>query len=252
MIAKTVVLNTVNIYDYSKVMGKKETSLGLRFKFARSIGYIFVIIFIGMSLYLLYPAIVLAIIYSSMYYSQSSKYDESFYKKFPEKDFNNSRIHFYKNELEKSSKYLVNAEGLVEIFEYDTKVELSLECIQRYLQENNESNWINESSYIRKNARNKFTTTDALVERAKNNEENMGQNFYLYEMNLVHEVSDEVTGSWRDSSKTSLCDQNLSANKLYDKFLTKYITNYTDKHLYSLMDNYDNKLNKHYKESEEW
>lgn len=252
MLGKTVVLKIESTYDYSKVMGRKKTSLDLRFHAGRKLGYMLVLIFVGLLLYSLYPIIGLVAVYGYMGIKQAESYNKSFHTKYKEKDYNDSRIEFYRRELDKSSKYAVNADGIVNIFEHDTKVDLSLECIERYLQENNASEWIDESSDMRKNARNKYTITEDLIEKAKYNEKNMGRNFYLYDMNLVQDVSDEITGSWRDKSKSSLCDQNLSSNELYDIFLTKYLAKYMDKLLYSTMSKDNVKLSKHYKESEKW
>lgn len=237
MIAKTVVVDAAyllknDMYNpdkayHVKVFKKENNTLG------RKIAYIFAVLFFGALLYVSYPLIALFLVYGYMYTEKNIAYNKSFHTHYPEKEFNDSRVDFYKKELEKSSKNLVNAHGIVDIFEYDTKVDLALDCIQYYIKDNNETDWIEEGSRIRKNARNKFTINDDLIERVKANEDSMGKNFYLYDLNLVNDITSDITNLWHDKSKKSLCDQNLSANQLYDTFLTSYLTRYIDKHISS-------------------
>ncbi len=262
MLAKTVVVDAItstkDILQNSENFNEQEQSKQIKkISLKRKLVYILLIIFIGVLLYTIFPFVVLFIAYSYMYIEKDLSYNKSFHILYQERDYNDSRINFYKKELERSSKGLVNAKGVVDIFEYDTKVDLSLECIEYYMKDNNETEWIEEGSKYANNARNKFAINNDLIKNVKNNADNMGRNFYLYDLNLVNGIQSDMTNFWGDKSNQSLCEQNLSANQLYDVFLTNYLAQYIENHISSnkrkssVSDNHQFLQHK-YKTEKEW
>jgi uncharacterized RDD family membrane protein YckC len=167
-------------------------------------------------------------IYVGVFYmlakSSSDSYDASFEKHYSTNDYNNSKIMFYNNELEMYSKKFIEAEGMYDIFEADVKKDLALDCIEYFLkQDHNESDWINMGSSFRINARNKFTTTDKLIKKAKINENHMGKYFYYYDLNEVNRIKREVANSWEKDANTQTCQKKLPADQMYSMFINKYI-----------------------------
>ena len=177
-------------------------------------------------LYFVFPLLPLLAVYGTMSIKNEIAYNKSFHTNYKEKEYHDPRINFYKKELEKSYKGYVRANDIVSRFEYDSKVNLAHECIEYYIKDYNNTAWRSESSGIRKNARNKAANTDKLIKSAKNNAHEIQLNFYLYDFNLVNDVMDDIIGSRYNKSKQSLCDKNLSVEKLYDTFLTNYLSEY--------------------------
>ena len=116
---------------------------------------------------------------------------------------------------------------MVEIFESDVKKDLALNCIQYFLKENNDTDWISTGSNFRKNARNKHTTNKDSIKSAKLNESHMGANFYVYELNDVNDIEDDIANVRAEKMPTRTCDTNMSAEEMYAMFLPQYIARYT-------------------------
>ncbi len=179
-------------------------------------------------LYFAFPAIALFVVYGTMSIKYEMAYNKSFETVYKIKNYNDSRIDFYNNELEKNYKKYVHAKSTKEIFESDTKIDLASECIQYYLEANDENDWINVRSNMRKNARNKYANNDELVKQAKSNAHQTNLNFYLYDLNKVNDITEDITDSWNYKSKKSKCDENLTAEQMYTIFLPIYVDEYTD------------------------
>ena len=184
-------------------------------------------------LYFVFPLLPFLAVYGTMSIKNEIAYNKSFHTNYKEKEYHDLRINFYKKQLEKSYEGYVKANDLVSRFEYDTKVDLSLGCIEYYIKDHNNTDWIEESNKIKKNARNKAANTDKLIKSAKDNAHEIQLNFYLYDFNLVDDVMDNIVGSRYNKSIQSLCDQNLSIEKLYDTFLTYYLSEYINNYISS-------------------
>jgi uncharacterized RDD family membrane protein YckC len=159
---------------------------------------------------------------------KQASYDASFHQHYQLSDHNDSRIRFYQKELEKYSKDFVEAEGLYDIFAADTKRDLALNCIEATLKDHNVSNWIDEGSKFRKNARNKFATTKKAINRAKINEDWMGKYFYYYDLNDVNHIEDKIGGPWDSKINEKTCNTLMPVEKMYDLFMQQYIPNRED------------------------
>lgn len=172
------------------------------------------------------------VLYVSVFYTIGKQsYDSnnvSYEKKYTVNDYNDSRIIFYNQELEKHSEEFVQAKSMYKIFEADVEKDLALNCIQYYLKEHNDTDWISTGSNFRKNARNKYTTTKEKVKNAKRNESYMGKNFYVYELNDVNDLEDSIADKWsgKDANKET-CQIQLSSEEMYALFLPKYVARYT-------------------------
>lgn len=174
--------------------------------------------------------IVYLILYVSVFYKIGKQshdaYNASYEQKYTVNDYNDSRIIFYNQELERSSKQFVMAEGMYDIFEADVKKDLSLNCIQYFLaQEHNETDWIEMGSGFRKNARNKYANTKERIKKAKKNESYMGRHFYDYDLNDVNHIIDDIADIWKQDANVETCQKMLPVDQMYTMFIMRYIEN---------------------------
>ena len=154
--------------------------------------------------------------------NSSDRYDASFYTQYHPKDYNNSKIAFYKEELEQYSKEFIEADGMYEIFEADVKKDLALGCIEYFVRREDRDIWLDECNKYRKNARNKYANTDDKIKKAKKNSNYMSKHFYTFDLNMVNHIQDEITEIWSDKNE-SICEQKLSTDNMYQIFVKKYI-----------------------------
>jgi len=221
LIAKSIVVD-VNTKE-EKTHPNKTIYVGR--KILRGIGTLAFLVVFG---YLLF--------YVSVFYmlgkSSQASYDNSFHIKYQTNDYNDSRIIFYNRELEKYSKAFIEAEAMYDIFEADVKKDLALGCMQYFIRRKDKESWIEEGSNFRKNARNKYATTEEKLKKAKRNSNYMGHNFYTFDLNIVNHVVDDVTKVWSDKNE-SVCENKLSTNELYEIFIRKYIARFDSENIHS-------------------
>ena len=196
------------------------------------------------------------VLYVSVFYTIGKQsYDAnnaSYEQKYIVNDYNDSRIIFYNQELEKHSEEFVQAKSMYEIFESDVKKDLALNCIQYYLKEHNDTNWISTGSHFRKNARNKYATTKENVKNAKQNEAHMGKNFYVYELNDVNDIEDNIVNIWGEKdANQDTCQIQLPAEQMYALFLPKYVARYTRNLNRDTLNN-NSALKDHREKQEKW
>ena len=170
------------------------------------------------------------IIYVGVFYTlaqqSNNSYDASFKQHYTVDDYNDSRIIFYNQELETNSQKHIQANGMYEIFEADVKNDLALNCIEYFLaREHNVSDWIDMGSGFRKNARNKYANTEAMIEKSKKNEAHMGKNFYYYDLNDVNHIADEIADKWDKDANSQTCQKMLPVDQMYTMFIMQYIEN---------------------------
>lgn len=171
------------------------------------------------------------ILYVSVFYTMAKKSHDakeaSYVQKYTVNDYNDSRIIFYNQELEKHSKEFIGAKGMIEIFEADVKKDLASNCIQYFLKEHNDTDWISTGSNFRKNARNKYATTKESIKNAKLNESHMGKNFYVYELNDVNDIEDDIANVWGEKdANQNTCEIKMPAEEMYALFLPQYVDRY--------------------------
>jgi len=140
-------------------------------------------------------------------------------------DYNNTKIDFYKNELEKASAYFIEAESMYDILHGRVKKDLSLNCIRFLLQKEGNEDWLKEGRSYKSNARNKYANTVERVKKAKKNEDYMGHHFYDFDLNDVHEIEDKIADMRNINANKDTCEKMLSSDKMYDIFIVKYIKN---------------------------
>lgn len=140
-------------------------------------------------------------------------------------EYNNSKINFYKIELEKASIEFIRAESMYDIFQGDVKKDLALNCIRFFLQKEGNDEWLNEGIAYRDNAINKYANTRERVKKAKKNESYMGHHFYDYDLNEVSHIEDEIANMWDINGNQKTCEKLVSVNKLFDMFIVKYVPN---------------------------
>jgi len=176
------------------------------------------------------------LIYVSVFYklgkSSQNRYDASFQTIYKPNDYNNSKIIFYKKELEQANEKFVDAESMYEIFEADVKKDLALGCIRYFIKREGNENWLDEGATHRVSARNKYANTEDKIKKAKKNSDYMGKHFYTFDLNIVNHVVDDVTEVWSDKNE-SICEKQLSSYELYEIFIPKYISKFDDENIHS-------------------
>ena len=216
MVVKSIVIDVNRTTKKDDVAGDRIVPLGRTI--LRIVGGVLFLIVFGYVL-----------VYTSVFYMlgkhSANNYDASFHTKYQVNDFNDTRILFYKKELEKYSKEFIDAEGMYDIFAADTKKDLALNCIQASLKEHNVSDWIEVGSNFRKNARNKYADTAEKIKKAKRNESYMGHHFYDYDLNDVNEIENDIASIWDPKKNKKTCEQKLPVEDMYVLFLSKYIKN---------------------------
>ena len=198
---------------------EKKSVLYVGRKILRIIGTLVFLILAG------YLAIYVGVFYTLAKQSHDT-YNASFEHNYTVNDYNDSRIIFYNQELETNSQKLIEAKGMYEIFEADVKNDLALNCIEYFLaREHNESDWIEMGSGFRKNARNKYANTEAMIEKAKKNEDHMGKYFYYYDLNDVNHLVNNIADKWKKDANTETCQKMLPVDQMYTMFVVQYIKN---------------------------
>lgn len=173
------------------------------------------------------------LIYVGIFYTlaqrSNNSYNASFKQHYAVNDYNDSRIIFYNQELETNTHKQIEAKGMYEIFEADVKNDLALNCIEYFLaREHNVSDWIAMGSGFRQNARNKYTNTEAMLEKFKKNEDHMGKHFYYYDLNEVNHITDDIADKWGKDANKDTCQKMLPVEQMYAMFVMKYIENRED------------------------
>ena len=154
--------------------------------------------------------------------AKDKAYKKSFHTHYEADDYNDTHILFYKEELESASYRFMKANDEYELFEADVTKDLALGCIEYYLIEHKQKDWISARSSYRKNARNLSAKTDVKIENTMKNERLMDKNFYLYDLNLVNSEIDNIV-SKRKNSKNNPCLKNITTKELYSTFLIQYV-----------------------------
>jgi len=238
-LASTVVINEVGRYDYEKSLqnsGKKPIYFStLRSGKPKKRGVFEKIIIFILGLAIAIP-VVLAIFYASVMYMLSYKrdkaYDYSFRIEYNIKDYNNTKIDFYNSELERYSREFIDADDIYSKFEADVKKDIALECIEYFVKQVDRENYIDVCSSFRKRARNKYANTEEKIQKAKDNETFMSHNFYTFDANLVRHTVENLVRVKKDTN-ISVCDKQISVNKLYKIYMPIYIKNYESSNIYS-------------------
>ena len=204
------------VVDKNEQDVKKGSDYTLR-KILKIAGSVILIILFG------YIAVIVGVFYL-LAKSSSDAYDASFEKHYSTNDYNDSKIIFYKKELETNTQKFIDSKGVYEIFETDVKKDLALNCIEYFLKQNhNESDWIEMGSSFRKNARNKYATTKELIKKAKINESYMGKYAYYYDLNEVNRIKRDIANVWEKDANTHTCQKKLPTDQMYLMFIEKYI-----------------------------
>jgi len=219
MVVKSIVIDINKTIKKDDVAGNRVVPLGRTI--LRIVGGLLFLIVFGY-----------VFMYTSVFYMlgkhSANNYNASFRTKYQVNDLNDTKIIFYRKELEKHSKEFIDAEGMYDIFAADTKKDLALNCIQASLKEHNVSDWIEAGSDFRKNARNKYADTEEKIKKAKRNESYMGHHFYDYDMNDVNEIENDIASIWDAKKNKKTCDNLVPVSELFDAFMVRYIPNRED------------------------
>ncbi|QOY53812.1 ankyrin repeat domain-containing protein [Candidatus Sulfurimonas marisnigri] len=166
------------------------------------------------------------------------------------KKYDDPIINFYLNEYKKSYESFINAKSMIDIFRFDVEKDMSMDCMRRSIKLNGNDKWIEEGSQIRKAIRYELTPTATLRKSVRKNEDHMGRKFYLYDLNMVNNIQDDITDLW-GGLHTNPCLKKQSSSELYTNFLPKYVKKYTED-LTSSRQRPMKELKKHYIKREEW
>ena len=242
--AKTIAIDDINKFNYQELKIQNDNSSKKKLTYfispfqtesttkkkstLRTI--IIVVVFIAIAVPIGYMVVYMSVMYK-LYSASANSYDNSFNIKYSIKDYNNSKINFYNNELEIYSQEFIQADDIYTKFEADVKSDLALGCIQYFVKKHDED-WIDVGSSFRKNARNKYANTEDKIDKAKENEQFMGHNFYKFDLNMVNHIQDDITKLWNDNND-SICESSASVGKMYNIFLDSYIAEFRAKNIYS-------------------
>jgi len=221
MVAKSVVIDANEV---DKNVESKNVVYAGR-KILRVIGTLAFLVVFGYTVFY-------AFVFYKIARSQEGRYNASFSTHYQTNDYNNTKIIFYKKELDRYSKELVEAKEMYDIFRADTKKDLALGCISYFLRKEGCDSWIDMASKFRKNARNKYADTEAKIKQAKRNENFMGKHFYTFDLNMVNDGVDKITKQWSDKND-SICENTVSVDELYDTFINKYIVEFENQNIHS-------------------
>jgi uncharacterized RDD family membrane protein YckC len=140
-------------------------------------------------------------------------------------EYNNTKIDFYKKELEDATAEFIEAEGMYDIFRGDVKRTLSLNCISSFLKGEGNKDWLNEMSRYRDNARNKYANTVERVKKANKNMSYIRQHFHDYGLGEADEIIDDISSAREAENNVQTCNKLLTSTTMYYIFLEKYISN---------------------------
>ncbi len=228
--AKSIVIDDIDRYDYEVKNEFCEIDKIRREKRAKKRSTIRTILNIILILVILPTLIFIGSLIGILYEHFSGReeaYNNSFYKTYSITDYNNTKIDFYNKELEKESKNFIDAIDMYSKFEADVKKDLALNCIKYFIRKYDSEHWIGAGSSYYKNARNKYADTEEKIQKAKDNESYMSHNFYTFDTNIVTDIQDEITQLWSDKNN-SICEQKVSVEYLYGKFLPIYVKRFNE------------------------
>ncbi len=156
---------------------------------------------------------------NSMAKTMNKNYEKSFHTTSYTNDFNDSRIIFYKSEIEKSSKAYIDANNDYALFKAFTQKEIGLKCIRVLLTKHTNSNNVYKlSSAFDKNSRNKYAQTKSLIAKYRNNDNRFKNREGYYRSNIVDPFS-----RFLDTNMPNSCEKKVPVEKMYRLFLPEYI-----------------------------
>jgi len=161
----------------------------------------------------------LSIINKSMSSTFNQNYEKSFYTTSYTNDYNDSRILFYKNEIEESSRAYIEAKNDYDIFEAFTKKEMGLECIKTLLIEHtNSDNIYRLGNSFSQNSRNKYVQTKALIAKYKENENSFHKKHGAYRSSIIDPFL-----RFLKKNMPNRCEEKVPVEKMYQLFIPEYI-----------------------------
>ena len=229
MIAKTIVIKTEGVYDYSQGIGEKykPTSLDLQLQVGRKFGYgLSILFFIGflVILYFAIPFITVGVSLGNYYSEEKKRYiNEHYVQQHSINDYNDSRIIFYAKQLREDTKKFLETETFVSKFEYYNKIIIEEKCIQYYFREHNETDYYDNSMKYYETVRNKLLTNKELVSIYLDKVHDLDSKHWLHYPNQHYQIIDNMTDTDLHKLGSSMCDQQLTSNDFYKVFLAKYL-----------------------------
>jgi len=223
MLVKSIVIDVNSKTKKTDTIGERIVPIGQ--KVLRVLGSVLFLIVFG------YVAIYTFVFYT-LGKQSTNNHNSSFQIEYHPKDYNNSKIIFYKKEIEEASKIFIEAEEMYDIFKSDVKKDLALGCIRYFIKREGSDNWLDEGSTHRVSARNKYANSEDKIKKEKRNSNYMSKHFYTFDLNIVNHVVDDVTKVWSDKNE-SVCENKLSTNELYEIFIRQYITRFDSENIHS-------------------
>jgi len=161
----------------------------------------------------------LSLINKSMSSTFSKNYEKTFYIISYTNDYNDSRILFYKSEIEESSRAYIEAKNDYDIFEAFTKKEMGLECIKTLLIEHtNSDNIYRLGNSFSQNSRNKYVQTKALIVKYKEHENSFHKKHGAYRSSIIDPFS-----RFLKKNMPNRCEKKVPVEKMYQLFIPEYI-----------------------------
>ncbi len=146
-------------------------------------------------------------------------YEKSFHTTSYSNDFNDSKIIFYKSEIEKSSKAYMDANDDYALFRAFSEKEIGLKCIKVLLSKHTDNaNIYKLSEAFSKNSRNKYAQTKSLIAKYKENDTHFKNREFSYTSGITQSFS-----RFLDTNMPNSCEEKVSVEKMYRLFLPIYI-----------------------------
>lgn len=150
--------------------------------------------------------------------SNSSKnYKKTFYEHHQTNDYNDSKIIFYNNELEKYTLSFMRATTKYDIFKSYSEQEIAHQCIAILLENYSVNNTSNLVHKFKLNARNKYKNSEKLINRASKNQKFISRYFTNSSTYITYPIRNILHGMPR------LCADMVSVEHIYSIFIPQHI-----------------------------
>ncbi len=157
----------------------------------------------------------------SMSWDKQKSINKSYQTTYSPKDYNNTYIIFYREELERASRDFTHADTIYKRFESKIKRDLAVGCIRYFIKKEGSENWLNEGATHRASARNKAIRSEEDIENTKDNTDYMGHHFNTYDLGLARIIGEDILKMWEDDN-SSVCERKTPIKEIYQEFAKRY------------------------------
>jgi len=209
--------------EINKKMDEKMTKKEPKKKFNGKKTFFAIIIFgiVGYGLYSVYIAATTMYILGSYAKYKSHEFHEKLEKYQSINEHNDSRISFYVEEFNKSGEKYFDANTVPERFKARVERKLALNCIGYFLQEHNDTTWLDQVQAVDRNQLNAYEQNNTTYNKIKPDEDwNFYEHYYFSE---IYDAQEKVASSFEEEVSQRSCDKLQSTDKMFENFLPIYV-----------------------------